>query len=62
LVVSGAMLAGLVTYVFSLTHLPALSVEQAGTIAALLMGAGHGIGKAFMWFINRRWPPQKGSA
>ena len=46
----------LISYLLSLAHVPAPPPGVATVMAAMLMGAGHGIGKAFNWWVRRRWP------
>ena len=51
--ISGAMLGGVVAYLFTLMHIaPLPPVDVAGTIGALLVGGGHA---ATNW-LNSRFP------
>lgn len=45
-----------IVWVLGLWGLTAPPPGVATTMAALLMGAAHGIGKAFNWWVRRRWP------
>ena len=50
--ISGAMLGGVVVYLFTLMHIAPPPVDVAGTIGALLVGGGHA---ATNW-LNSRFP------
>lgn len=45
-----------IVWVLGLWGVTAPPPGVATTMAAMLMGAGHGVGKAFNWWVRRRWP------
>lgn len=45
-----------IVWLLGLWGLTAPPPGVATTMAAMLMGAGHGVGKAFNWWVSRRWP------